>query len=134
MLSDAGLSAAEIGHVNANGLSTLHDDQIEAQAIHDLLGDVPVTAPKSFFGNLGAGTGAVEMAVSVLALRDGLVPHTLNYEHPDPLCPVNVIRCAPMKVSKSGGPGAQPRRLGPGGRPAAGTTLIRDVGQRSGLP
>ena len=57
---------------------------------------MPVTAPKSFFGNLGPGTGAVEMAASVLALQEGLVPQTLNFEHPDPDCPVNVIHSEPM--------------------------------------
>jgi 3-oxoacyl-[acyl-carrier-protein] synthase II len=52
---------------------------------------VPVTAPKSFFGNLGAGTGAVEMVASLLALEHGAVPRTLNYETPDPRCPINVV-------------------------------------------
>jgi len=99
-LRDAHITAADIGHVNANGLSTIHDDRIEAQAIRDLLGDVPVTAPKSFFGGLGAGAGAVEMAVSVLAMQDALVPPTLNYEHPDPECPVNVVRGQPLRAGK----------------------------------
>ncbi|HUT94779.1 MAG TPA: beta-ketoacyl-[acyl-carrier-protein] synthase family protein [Thermoguttaceae bacterium] len=99
-LRDAGLEPRDVGHVNAHGLSTKIDDELEAQAIHDTLGDVPVTAPKSFFGNLAAGGGAVEMAVSVLALEKGLVPPTLNYEHPDPNCPVNVIHGKPMEVSQ----------------------------------
>ena len=55
------------------------------------LGDVPVTAPKSFFGNLGHGSGMVELAVSLIALAHGVVPPTLNYETPDPECPVNVV-------------------------------------------
>lgn len=91
-LASAGMKAADIGHVNAHGESTIHQDQIEAQAIRAVLGDVPVTAPKSFFGDLSAGSGAVEMAASVLALAEGRVPRTLNYEQPDPACPVNVIR------------------------------------------
>ena len=62
---------ASVGHVNANGLSTPEDDRIEAEAIHDVSPDVPVTAPKSYFGNLGAAAGAMEMAVSVLALAGG---------------------------------------------------------------
>jgi 3-oxoacyl-[acyl-carrier-protein] synthase II len=90
-LRDADLTPGDVGHVNAHGLSTTVEDALEAQAIRDTLGDVPVTAPKSFFGNLGAGGGAVEMAVSVLAFEHGLVPRTLNYEYPDPQCPVNVI-------------------------------------------
>ncbi len=99
-LADAGLEPADIGHVNAHGAGTIHGDRIEAAAIRDTLGDVPVTAPKSFFGHLGAGSGAVEMAVSVLAIGRGQVPHTLNYETPDPACPVNVIRDRPMKIEK----------------------------------
>jgi len=99
-LRDARLAPADVGHVNANGSSTILDDRIEAQAISDTLGEVPVTAPKSFFGNLGAGTGVVEMAVSVLGFQKGLVPHTLNYQQPDPHCPVNVIHSQPMKISQ----------------------------------
>jgi 3-oxoacyl-[acyl-carrier-protein] synthase II len=99
-LRNAGIEAKDVGHVNANGLGVIHADRMEAQAIHDLLGDVPVTAPKSFFGCLGAGAGAVEMAVSVLAFQQGLVAPTLNYEHPDPECPVNVIRERPRRMEK----------------------------------
>jgi 3-oxoacyl-[acyl-carrier-protein] synthase II len=91
VLRATGVEPRQIGYVNADGLSTLVDDRLEARAIHDTLGDVPVTAPKSFFGNLGAGTGAVEMAASVLGFQEGLVPYTLNYERPDPECPVHVI-------------------------------------------
>jgi 3-oxoacyl-[acyl-carrier-protein] synthase II len=50
-----------------------------------------VTALKSYFGNLGQGSGMVELAVSVLAMQEGVVPPTLNYETPDPECPVNVV-------------------------------------------
>ncbi|MBN2022743.1 MAG: beta-ketoacyl-[acyl-carrier-protein] synthase family protein [Pirellulales bacterium] len=90
-LRQTGVRPEEIDHVNADGLGTPVDDRLEAHAIRDVLGDVPVTAPKSYFGNLGAGTGAVEMAVSLLAFDRGEVPPTLNYDRPDPDCPVNVI-------------------------------------------
>jgi 3-oxoacyl-[acyl-carrier-protein] synthase II len=90
-LRAAGLAAAEVGHVNAHGLSTVGEDRVEAQAIRETLGDVPVTAPKSFFGNLGAGTGAVELIASVLAIDSGQVPRTLNYQTADPECPINVV-------------------------------------------
>ncbi len=90
-LAAAGMEAADVGHVNAHGASTRVDDRIEAQAIRDLLGDVPVTAPKSYFGNLGAATGAMELAVSALAFRHGCIPPTLNYARPDPQCPVRVV-------------------------------------------
>lgn len=85
------LSAAEIGHVNAHGLATVHDDAIEARAISETLEEVPVTATKSFFGNLGAASGAAELAVSLLAAQQGIVPPTLNYAEPAADCPVNVV-------------------------------------------
>ena len=90
-LESAHLQPAQIGHVNAHGLSTIEHDRAEAHAIRETLGHVPVTAPKSFFGNLGSGTGAVELVVSILALEKGQIPVTLNYEQPDPDCPLNVI-------------------------------------------
>ncbi|MHC4406575.1 MAG: beta-ketoacyl-[acyl-carrier-protein] synthase family protein [Planctomycetota bacterium] len=99
VLHHAGLQATDVGHVNAHGVSTRFDDELEAQAVHDTLGDVSVTAPKSYFGNAAAGSGALEAAVSVLALHHGLVPATLNYERPDPACPVNVIRGRLMEVT-----------------------------------
>ncbi len=90
-LRQGGLTAADLGHVNAHGLSTTEDDRLEAQAIRDLLEDTPVLALKSYFGNLGSGSGAVELAASVLSFSENVTPRTLNYEHPDPECPVNVI-------------------------------------------
>ena len=95
-LSRAGVERRQLGHVNAHGLSTIQDDQIEARALHDVVPSVPVTAPKSFFGNLGAAGAAMEMAASVVALGAGMVPATLNYEHPDPNCPLEVIHDEPM--------------------------------------
>lgn len=97
-LDDAGVTPREIGHVNAHGMSTRLDDRIEAQAIRHTLGEVPVTAPKSFFGNLAAGGGAVEMAASVLAFHYGRLPFTLNYEKPDPQCPIFVVRGEPAEL------------------------------------
>jgi 3-oxoacyl-[acyl-carrier-protein] synthase II len=100
-LRSAGLASDAIGHVNAHGLSTVEDDRAEAQAIRAELGDVPVTAPKSYFGNLAAGTGAVEAVVSFLALNNGQVPATLNYDRPDPACPVNVVAGRPLTGAKA---------------------------------
>jgi len=90
-LSLAGVEPDEIGHVNAHGLSTREDDPIEAQAIRQALGEVPVTAIKSYFGNLGQGSGMVELAVSLMGLEQGVIPPTLNYATPDPECPVKVV-------------------------------------------
>ena len=91
-LSDAEMSPADIGHYNANGLSTINDDRLEAKVVQACLGDVPVTAVKSYFGNLGAGGGMCELAASVLALVDNEIPRTLNYERPDPECPIQVVQ------------------------------------------
>ena len=99
-LRSAGITPADIGHVNAHGLSTVGDDRAEAQAIRKELGDVPVTAPKSYFGNLASGAGAVEAAASILALEHGRVPVTLNYERPDPDCPINVVASHPLCGTK----------------------------------
>ncbi len=98
-LDHAGLTPDEVGHVNAHGASTRDDDRIEAQAIRATLGDVPVFAPKSYFGNLGPGGGAVEMVASILALHHEMIPPTLNYEHPDSECPVCVVsgECVPSR-------------------------------------
>ncbi|HEX5103612.1 MAG TPA: beta-ketoacyl-[acyl-carrier-protein] synthase family protein, partial [Pirellulaceae bacterium] len=99
-LNAAGMSPGDIGHVNAHGDSSIHGDRAEAQAICETLGDVPVTAIKSYFGDLGAGSGAVELAASILGLVHGRIPPTRNYDQPDPECPVNVIRAEPLPVDK----------------------------------
>jgi 3-oxoacyl-[acyl-carrier-protein] synthase II len=95
-LRDAGLKPADIGHINAHGLSTTDRDADEARAIREVFGPladkIPVCAPKSYFGNLGAGSGAVELAASVLALREGRLPRVLNYETPDPACALAIVR------------------------------------------
>lgn len=100
-LDNARMSPEQVGHVNADGMGTRDDDQAEARAIREVLGSVPVTAPKSNFGNLGAGAGLVELAASVLGLQKGLVPPTRNYETPDPDCPVNVVHGAPLPGTSS---------------------------------
>ncbi|MEN6450089.1 MAG: beta-ketoacyl synthase N-terminal-like domain-containing protein, partial [Thermoguttaceae bacterium] len=99
-LDDAGLTPADVGLVVAHGVSTVDDDRVEAQAIHEVLGDVPLTAPKSYFGHLGPGAGALETALAVLALQHRLIPPTLNYERPDPECPANVVRGQPAPLAK----------------------------------
>ena len=91
-LRGARFEPADIGHVNAHGLSTIEHDRAEALAIRDTMGDAPVTAPKSFFGNLGAGSGAVELVATLLAFETGRIPYTLNYEQADPSCPLNIVR------------------------------------------
>jgi 3-oxoacyl-[acyl-carrier-protein] synthase II len=96
-LARAGMQPDDLSHVNAHGLSTVDDDRYEAQAIRAVLGDVPVTAPKSYFGHLGAGGGAVELVASLMALEDGEIPLTLNYEQPDVECPINIVQGEPLR-------------------------------------
>jgi 3-oxoacyl-[acyl-carrier-protein] synthase II len=76
------------------GLGTTERDADEARAIRNVFGahadDVPVTALKSYFGNLGAGSAVVELIASTLAMREGKLPPVLNYKTPDPECPVAV--------------------------------------------
>ena len=95
-LRDAGKTPADVGHINAHGLSTTERDADEARAIQNVFGnrakDVPVTALKSYFGNLGAGSAVVELIASALALGDGKLPPVLNYNTPDPACPVAVVK------------------------------------------
>jgi len=100
VLGQSGLTPQDVGYVKAHGSGTPLEDRLEAQAIRDTLGQVPVTAPKSYFGSLGAGGGAVELIVSVLAFAHGQVPPTLNYCKPDPDCPVNVLHGEPMPLDK----------------------------------
>lgn len=93
-LADAKTAPADVGHINAHGLGTTQGDQAEAAAIVRTFGaesKVPVTSLKSYFGNLGAGGGVVEMIGSLLALREGVTPRTLNYRTPDPECPLPVV-------------------------------------------
>jgi len=102
-LRNADLRPDQIGHINAHGLGQKQADIDEAQAIADVFGEqagtVPVTALKSYLGNAGAGCGTLELAGSLLSLRHGIVPPTLNYETPDPECPLNVVHGEPLAVS-----------------------------------
>jgi 3-oxoacyl-[acyl-carrier-protein] synthase II len=94
-LASARLKPEDVGHVNAHGLSTRRCDAEEAQAIAEVFGSrrspVPVVAAKSYFGNLGAASGLVELVGSLLSLKHQRLFRTLNYETPDPECPVNVV-------------------------------------------
>ena len=90
-LERAGMSANEIGHVHAHGMGAIKSDREEAQAIHTVFGDSkPVAAAKSFMGNLGAGSGVVEVISSVLAMNHGSLFANLNCENLDPECPIQM--------------------------------------------
>ena len=96
-LRTSGLSPQQVGHIHAHGLGTHKSDAAEAQGIRDIFAsrpDVPVIAAKSYFGNLGAGSGLVELIASILSLQHGRLFRTLNYETADPQCPVAVVTAA----------------------------------------
>lgn len=99
-LNDAELKPADVGCVIAHGLGTIDGDRREAQAIHATLGDVPTTAPKSFYGYLGAGSGALETVLGVLILQSRQIPPTLHYDRPDPQCPIRVVHGQPQPLGK----------------------------------
>lgn len=94
-LREAGMTPAALGHVHAHGLGTRAGDVEEWSALSQALGSdaarVPVVAAKSHFGNLGAGSGAVELVASLLAVKAGRLFPVLNYEQADPACPVRAV-------------------------------------------
>jgi 3-oxoacyl-[acyl-carrier-protein] synthase II len=89
-LADASLTPADIDYVNAHGTSTPLNDSNEAKAISCVFGDaakrVSISSTKSMTGHMLGAAGAVEFIVSTLAIRDGMVPPTINYSTPDPEC------------------------------------------------
>jgi 3-oxoacyl-[acyl-carrier-protein] synthase II len=93
-LRDAGLEPSAIGHVNAHGAGAAVSDLAEARALHRVFGpgrSIPVTALKGYMGNLVSGCGAVELIGSLLGVNRGLIPPTLNCDHPDPECDLDMV-------------------------------------------
>lgn len=94
-LVDASVNADDVGYVNAHGTSTTVNDKVETVACKAVFGErapkVPVSSTKSMMGHLIAAAGASEMIVCLLAMRDGVLPPTINLENPDPLCDLDYI-------------------------------------------
>jgi 3-oxoacyl-[acyl-carrier-protein] synthase II len=94
-LKDAGLKPGDVGYINAHGTSTQVNDRVESIAIKQVFGDgayqVPVSSSKSMLGHLIAAAGAVELITSVMVLRRGVLPPTINYEVPDPECDLDYV-------------------------------------------
>jgi 3-oxoacyl-[acyl-carrier-protein] synthase II len=94
-LRDAGLSPPEVNYVNAHGTATLEGDRAETLAIKRVFGShayrVPVSSTKSMIGHLVLAAGAVELIATVLALRHGILPPTINLETPDPQCDLDYV-------------------------------------------
>ncbi|HEY1267046.1 MAG TPA: beta-ketoacyl synthase N-terminal-like domain-containing protein, partial [Candidatus Binatia bacterium] len=94
-LEDAGIGPQDVSYINAHGTSTEYNDMNETQAIKTVFGEqaykIPVSSTKSMTGHLLGAAGAVEAVFSVLALHNGLIPPTINYENPDPECDLDYV-------------------------------------------
>ncbi len=94
-IADAGISPEAIDYVNAHGTSTTVNDKVETRACKEVFGDdarnVPVSSTKSMMGHLIAAAGVTEMIVCLMAIRDNVLPPTINYENPDPECDLDYV-------------------------------------------
>jgi 3-oxoacyl-(acyl-carrier-protein) synthase len=94
-LKDAGVEPHEVGYINAHGTSTHYNDKLETLAIKKVFGDsagsIPVSSTKSMMGHLLGAAGGVEAGIIALALRNQIVPPTVNYETPDPDCDLDYV-------------------------------------------
>jgi 3-oxoacyl-[acyl-carrier-protein] synthase II len=102
-LKDAKLTPEDIGYVNAHGTSTPLGDTLETIALKRVFGErakqVPVSSTKSMTGHLLGGAGGLEAGISVLALRDQILPPTINQETPDPACDLDYVPNQARKAS-----------------------------------
>ncbi len=101
-LSDAGISPGDVDYINAHGTSTVLNDAAETKAIKAALGEhskkLAVSSNKSTIGHLLGAAGAVEAIFTVLTMRDGIIPPTINYDTPDPECDLD---CVPNVARKT---------------------------------
>ncbi len=102
-VKDAQLSMDDIGYVNAHGTSTKMNDKTETLIINKAFNNrnVPVSSIKSMIGHTLGAAGAIEAAACVLAIQNGIIPPTINYETPDPECQLDVVPNKARKVEIS---------------------------------
>lgn len=99
-IRDAQMETTEIGYVNAHGTGTRTNDPIETVAIRNVFGGTvpPVSSTKSLHGHAMGASGAIEIASSLLALREGFLPPTLNLRRPDPACDLDYVPNEPRET------------------------------------
>jgi len=94
-IRDSGLTLESFGYINAHGTSTQLNDKFETQAIQSVFGEsarkLPISSTKSMTGHLLGAAGGIETIICVLALGRGILPPTINYEHPDPECDLDYV-------------------------------------------
>jgi 3-oxoacyl-[acyl-carrier-protein] synthase II len=101
-LHEAEVNPADVDHINAHGLATTHSDIWEARGLREFFGArvPPVFGPKSYLGNLGAASTTTELALSLLGMEHGVTLPTLNFETPDPQCPLPVLAGSPRPMDR----------------------------------
>ena len=94
-LEKAGIAPTEIDYINAHGTSTPLNDLTETKAIKNIFGDyayrVPISSTKSMTGHLIGCAGAIEAAICIMVIRNGIIPPTINLTHPDPECDLDYV-------------------------------------------
>ena len=94
-LDRAGVEPERVGYINAHGTSTPLGDAAETKAIKDVFGDhayeLAVSSTKSVMGHCFGAAGAIEAMMCVLAVHEGVLPPTINYENPDPVCDLDYV-------------------------------------------
>jgi len=102
VLKDAGISADQVGYINAHGTSTEPNDRLETLAIKRVFGElvrrIPVSSTKSMTGHLLGAAGAVEAIICAQTLKEGIIPATINYQTPDPQCDLDYVPNQARKV------------------------------------
>jgi 3-oxoacyl-[acyl-carrier-protein] synthase II len=101
-MQDAGVNPQEISYINAHGTSTKLNDKVETLAIKTAMREhaynIPISSTKSMTGHLLGAAGGIEFAASVLAIKDNILPPTINYETPDPDCDLDYIPNQSRKI------------------------------------